>query len=49
MACKKGQFDVVKKIFGINLKARHVNGVTSYLAVHSGFLKVHIRLVDTLE
>ena len=35
MACKEGQFDVVKlmindqfKLFGINLNAQHVNGMT---------------------
>ena len=41
MACKKGQFDVVKlmvndlKTFSINLNAQHVNGMTPvHLAVH---------------
>ena len=42
MACKEGQFDVVKlmvndqfKTFGINLNAQHVNGMTPFdLAVH---------------
>ena len=42
MACKKGQFDVVElivndqfKIFSINLKAQHVNGITPFdLALH---------------
>ena len=37
MACKEGQFDVVKlmvndqfKTFGINLNAQHVNGMTPF-------------------
>ena len=37
MACKKGQFDVVKlmandqfKTFSINLNAQHVNGMTPF-------------------
>ena len=37
MACKEGQFDVVKlvvnnqfKTFGINLNAQHVNGMTLF-------------------
>ena len=42
MACKEGQFDVVKlmlndqfKTFSINLNAQHVNGMTPfYLALH---------------
>ena len=42
MACKEGQFDVVKlrvngqfKTVGINLNAQHVNGMTPFdLAVH---------------
>ena len=42
MACKEGQFDVVKlmvngqfKIFSINLKAQHLNGMTPLdFAVH---------------
>ena len=42
MACKEGQFDVVKlmvndqfKTFSITLNAQHVNGMTSFdLAVH---------------
>ena len=51
MACKEGQFDVVKtdgkyqfKTFGINSNAQHVNGMTPF------DLTVHIlRLLDTLE
>ena len=43
MACKEGQFDVVKlmvndqfKTFGINFNAQHVNGMTPFdLAVHT--------------
>ena len=38
MACKEGQFDVVKlmvndqfKTLGINLNAQHVNGMTPYI------------------
>ena len=37
MACKEGQFDVVElmlnnkvKAFGINLNARHMNGMTHF-------------------
>ena len=32
MACKEGQFDVVKqfKTFGINLNDQHVNGMTPF-------------------
>ena len=48
MACKEGQFDVVKlmlndqfKTFGINLNAQHVNGMTPFdLAIHIRYSKV---------
>ena len=32
MACKEGQFEVVKqlKTFGINFNAQHVNGMTPF-------------------
>ena len=48
MACKEGQFDVVKLMvndqfntFSINLNAQHVNGMTPF--------DLAVRLLDTLE
>ena len=45
MACKEGQFDVVKLMVNdqFNLDAQHVNGITPF------DLAVQIRLLDTLE
>ena len=52
MPCKKGQFDVVEQmvnnqfnVFGINLNAQPVNGMTHYDLI----VKVIRRLLDTLE
>ena len=52
MPCKKGQFGVVEpmvnnqlNVFGINLNAQPVNGMTYYDLV----VKVIRRLLDTLE
>ena len=51
MACKRGQFDVVKlmrnnqsKAFSINLNAQHTNVITDFdLAVQNGKLvKIHV-------
>ena len=45
MACKEGQFDVVKLMVNdqFNLDAQHVNGMTPF------DLAVQIRLLDTLD
>ena len=51
MACKEGQFDVVKlmlndqfKTFGIKLNAQHVNGMTPFV-----FSRTNVQLLDTLH
>ena len=48
MACKEGQFDVVKlRFFSINLNAQNVTGMTP---LDSGKLvEINVWLLDTLE
>ena len=47
MACKEGQFDVVKSFFSINLNVQPVNGMTLFWPKTIEKLIFDVRLLDT--
>ena len=58
MACKEGQFDVLKlmvndqfKTFSINLNAQHVNGMTPFDLALENFIheRTYVRLLNRVR